>query len=408
MIQERNQTWYIEDARAHDIADEYGTPTYIYSKRAIQENIRKVKLVFGDVPTQIGFACKANDNIHLMNLMVQEGCSLDVVGRCEYLLARHAGASPDQIVINGNAISLSDIAFFLREGIHSINIDSHEVYSHVMDMVDVIQPSIRPLFFLRVNPDVDPLVHPYVSTGLKKSKFGIPLAQAEEILDHDQLGIIGIHAHIGSNLQEVSPFVEALDKLSAFAQSHPKIRHLNMGGGWGIDYLHDGTAFSVEKYQKQILPKLSGFEPPVLLELGRFLIANAGILVSKCLYHKKGHSRHFLVCDTNMAHLIRPALYQSFHKIIPLIFHTDQREKTIYDVVGGLCESGDILAWDRELARVEPGELIAILDAGAYGFSMASNYNAALRPAEVLVDGSKFRCIRNRETIEDILRLMEV
>ncbi len=408
MIHMRNQTWYIEDARANDITNEYGTPTYIYSKRAILENIQKVRRVFGDIPTQIGFACKANDNIHLMHLMVQEGCSLDVVGRYEYLLARRAGASPDQIVINGNAISPSDITFFLREGVHSINIDSQEVYRQVVDLVDVIQPSIRPLFFLRVNPDVDPLVHPYVSTGLKKSKFGIPLEQAKELLAHDRLGIVGIHAHIGSNLQEVSPFVEAIDKLSAFAQSYPTIQRLNMGGGWGIDYLHDGTAFSIKEYQKHILPRLSRFEPPVLLELGRFLIANAGILVSKCIYHKKGHSRSFLVCDTHMAHLIRPALYQSYHQIIPLISHSDQREKTVCDVVGGLCESGDILAWDRDLAKVESGELIAILDAGAYGFSMASNYNASLRPAEVLVDGPKVTCIRKRETIEDLLRLMEV
>lgn len=408
MIEKREKGWYVEEVKVDDIASRFGTPLYIYSQRTLLENIQRVRDVFHEISVQIGFACKANDNIHLMRLMLEQGCALDVVGKGEYMLARHAGAAPESIVVNGNGVTPEEMRFFLKEGVYSINIDSVEAYECMADVVEEISGPLKSLLFLRVNPDVDPLVHPYVSTGLKKSKFGIPLEQAAAILKHDKIGISGIHAHIGSNLQEVSPFAQAFEKMVAFFQSHPKIRHVNIGGGWGIDYLRDGKSFSTEAYRQKALPFLKSFQPPVLMELGRFLAGNAGILLSRCLYHKRGQWKRFVVCDTNMAHLIRPALYQSHHQVLPLVMQGSQREKVVCDVVGGLCESGDVLATDRELEEVNAGELLAIMDAGAYGYSMASNYNAALRPAEVLIHGDTCRVIRRRETTEDLLRLMEV
>lgn len=397
--------WKIEEVSVEQIVRKYGTPCYVYSAAAIEHAIQKAFLALEGLPATISFACKANDNPLLLNFLQQRGLWMDVVTMGEYQIALRSAVKPEHMIVNGNAKTIEDITQWWEAGVHAINIDSVEEYTLIAD--NGFKSNDRTHFFLRVNPDVDAKTHPYISTGLKKNKFGIPLETAQEILTDDRISIMGIHMHIGSSLMQIEPYIEALEKLLHFKEKNPQIQFLNIGGGWGIDYTHTGKDFDLDNYRKKVLPLLKSFECPILAELGRFIIGGAGVLLSKVIYRKQTPYKQFVVCDANMATLIRPALYAAEHQIVPLISKEEKRELLTVDVVGGLCESGDILALGRRMKEVLPGETIAILDTGAYGYSMASNYNGTLKPAEILIQGEKSRMIRKRETIDDLMRLVE-
>ena len=397
--------WFIENVPVDQIAEKFGTPCYIYSAAEIDAAVTKVMEALEGLPATVFFACKANGNPLLLNHLHQKGLWMDVVTMGEYQVALRSGVKPEHIAVNGNGKTLPDIEKWLNDGVFAINIDSKEEYGLIVE--NGLSGENGTHFFLRVNPDVDGKTHPYISTGLKKNKFGIPLEEAQKILQEDRLPVSGIPMHIGSSIQEVAPYKEAIEKLLAFKERNPQIEMVNFGGGWGIDYAHSGSGFDLKSYREQIGPLLQAFQCPICLELGRYIVASAGLLLSKILYLKQTPYKRFLVCDANMACLIRPALYQAEHLVVPLIPKEEKRKKMTVDVVGALCETGDILAAGRSLEELVSGERIAIMDTGAYGYSMASNYNGTFRPSEVLVNGEKARLIRKRESVDDLLRLID-
>jgi len=403
MLQYIDTQWMVEQVRVEELAERFGTPLYVYSMQKINDQIDQVIQAFDNVPCLPGFACKANGNIHLLHFLAGRGLWVDVVSMGEYHLAREAGVKNHKIVVNGNAKNAEEMEFFLSEGVYSYNIDSREEYRLIQERK--ITPNPATILSLRVNPDVDPHTHPYISTGLQKNKFGISTEVAAELLAEDTLGISGLHSHIGSNIFDVDAYLQTVTTLLDLARKFPSIGHLNLGGGWGIDYGHDGKSFPVREFFEKVVPLLRDAGLPVMVELGRFLVGPAGILLCRVLLRKKNPLKEFVVLDTNMAHLIRPALYQAKHHVQPLISET--RKQIRADIVGGLCETGDVLALDRDLPEVFRGELLAIEDVGAYGFSMSSNYNGTPRPAEVAVLGSKCKLIRKRESFSDLYRLME-
>ena len=397
--------WFVEKVPVDLIAEKYGTPTYVYSAAQMDAAILRVIESVEGLPATVFFACKANNNPLLLNYLHQKGLWMDVVTMGEYQIALRSGVKPERIVVNGNGKTLLDIETWLNDGVFAINIDSKEEYGLIVENGLTGERGTR--FFLRVNPDVDSRTHPYISTGLKKNKFGIPMEEAQKLLQEDHLPVSGIHMHIGSSIQEIAPFKEAMEKLLSFKERNPQIQMVNFGGGWGIDYGHTGSGFDLNRFREEIGPLLRQFRCPIFLELGRYIVASAGLLLSKVLYLKQTPYKRFLVCDANMASLIRPALYQAEHMVVPLIQEGEKRQKMTVDVVGALCETGDILAYNRSLEELIPGEHIAILDTGAYGYSMSSNYNGTFRPAEVLVNDEKTRLIRKRETVDDLLRLID-
>jgi diaminopimelate decarboxylase len=397
--------WKIEGVSVEEIAKKYGTPTYVYSGMMLEEAISKVYHVFEGLPFTLSYACKANGNPLLLNFLHKHGLWMDVVTMGEYQIARRAGVKPENIIVNGNGKTLFDLETWLEEGVFAINIDSQEEYSLIVE--NRLSGNDRTQFFLRVNPDVDAKTHPYISTGLKKNKFGIHLETAQKILEEDRLPVSGIHMHIGSSISEITPYAEAIEKLLRFKERNSSLQYLNIGGGWSIDYSHSGKEFDVSAFRQTIVPLLKSFDCPVIAELGRYIVGSAGTLLSKVMYLKQTPYKRFIVCDANMATLIRPALYGAEHIVLPLIAPEKKRKRFIVDVVGALCETGDILAQGREIDEVVPGELVAILDTGAYGYAMSSNYNGVFRPAEVLVQAENTRLIRRRETADDIMRLIE-
>ena len=409
MIEKMNGKVMIESVDLFELAEKYGTPLYCYSKQAIKDRIKMIYHTMEEIADfHLGFALKANNNIHLINLLVKNGCMIDIVNHNEYILAREGGTPADKIVVNGNGASREFLETMIAEGVYSINIDSYEEYKIVRNIVEKLDDKERlPNFMLRVNPDVNPNTHPYISTGLKENKFGIQMDVARKILSTDKGLITGLHTHIGSNIFDISPFKEAFAKLLELKKDFPQLKAVNIGGGWGIDYHKEGTDFDTETFRKEIVPLLKEMDCRIMMEIGRFIMGPSGILLSKVLYKKETEFKTFVVCDANMANMIRPALYDAYHHIQPL--HTKPvEEKITADVVGGLCETGDRLAKNREIEDVSKGDLIAIHDAGAYGYSMASNYNAESKPAEVLIYKDSHRLIRKRETVQDLLKKMKI
>jgi diaminopimelate decarboxylase len=268
-------------------------------------------------------------------------------------------------------------------------------------------PQGLPAFMLRVNPDVDPHTHPYISTGLKENKFGVQMDTARAILLSDNGLITGLHTHIGSNIYDIGAYQEAFETLLDLKKDFSRLNFINIGGGWGIDYEKNGKHIDLDAYTEHVLPILKQFDCPVMMEIGRFILGPSGVLLSKVLYKKVTEFKTFVVCDANMANMIRPALYNAYHHVKPLHVNSSDDEITA-DIVGGLCETGDRIAVNRDIEDVSTGDLLAILDTGAYGYSMASNYNAESRPAEILISDDECRLIRKRETVKDLLKKMKV
>lgn len=399
---------YAEGVPLRQIATELGTPFYAYSQKGLEDAYRAFDAAFGEHPHLICFAMKANGNLAVLATLGRLGSGFDIVTGGELFRALKAGADPRRIVFSGVGKSDEEIGYALTSNILMFNVESAEEL-RAIDRVAGTLGRTAPVA-IRVNPDVDPQTHPYISTGMKSAKFGVNISQAREVyaeaLAARHLEVIGVDCHIGSQLTRLSPFVDSLRKVLPLidelrAQGAP-IRYLDFGGGLGISYDQEQPP-TPEAYAKAILQEVEGKDLTLIFEPGRHLIGNAGALVTKVLYNKAGEAKHFVIVDAGMNDLIRPSIYDAYHRILPVSANTDRGARQV-DVVGPICESTDVLARDRELPDVHAGELLAVLSAGAYGFSMSSQYNARPRVPEVLVDGARYDVVRARETYDDLIR----
>ncbi len=395
-----------EDVPVERIAKEVGTPAYIYSLATLRRHFRVFDQAFKNQSHLVCFSVKANSNLAVLKVFVNEGGGFDIVSGGELFRVLKAGSDPKKLVFSGVGKSRSEFEYALNSGILMFNVESEQE----LDVLDQVASGLgkKAPISLRINPDVDPQTHPYISTGMKKSKFGIDIKRSVELykraLSLSHVEVIGVDCHIGSQLTSVSPFVDALARvkglLEVLKQEGANIRYLDLGGGLGIRY-KDEEPPHPDEYAAAIIDSLKGLELTLILEPGRVIVGNAGILVTEVLYLKETQEKNFVVVDGAMNDLIRPALYGSYQGISPVKNRT--AEKIVADVVGPICESGDFFAQDREIQKPQPGDLLAVMSAGAYGFTMASNYNSRPRVAEVLVDGKRFDVIRTRETLEDII-----
>jgi len=403
----RNEELYCEDVKISSIAEQVGTPVYIYSAKTLRRHYNVFKDAFVKTKPLICYSVKANSNIAVVSLFASMGAGADIVSGGELFRAIKAGIESKKIVYSGVGKTAEEIAYGLKEGILMFNVESIEELEAIDDIAG--QMRVKAPVSIRVNPDIDPLTHPYISTGMKKNKFGIDVKYAKEAYNiarsKDNIKIVGIDMHIGSQLTELSPIVDALKRLydlvSELIKAGINIRYIDIGGGLGITYKDEETV-SLDKYAKAIETTLRNFQGKLVLEPGRLLVGNAGILVAKVLYRKSNERKKFMIVDAGMNDLIRPSFYDAYHEIVPV--RKTQSKYVKQDVVGPICESGDFFAHDRSLPLLERGQLIALMSAGAYGFSMSSNYNSRKRAAEVLVNGKEYYVIRERETNEALIR----
>jgi diaminopimelate decarboxylase len=389
------------------LADRYGTPLYVYSASTIRERARRWQRAFGKFPHTLCYSVKANSNLNILRLLAGLGCGFDVVSRGELeRVLRVSRKAARNVVFSGVGKRREELEAALRAGILLFNVESESELSLLGECANRVKRAAR--VALRVNPDVPANTHPYISTGLRQHKFGIPIRQARALYSrarsHKLLKVRGVSVHIGSQITDVEPFSLALERVAELvrelrADGHT-IDYVDAGGGLGIPYERsDGPDFS--QYAEAVLRPLRGLKVHLLLEPGRAIVGPAGALVTRVLYRKSNHGKKFVIVDSAMNDFLRPSLYNAYHEMVPV--QTAKSIETV-DVVGPICETGDFFARDRELAVLEEGQLVAILDVGAYGMVLASNYNSRPRPAEVLVDGKSVRLIRRRETIEDLLR----
>ena len=411
-FQYKNEQLYVEDLPVKQLAEEFGTPLYIYSRATLERHWHAFDSALGKHPHLICYAVKANSNIGILNVMAKLGSGFDIVSQGELERVLAAGGEASKVVFSGVAKSRAEIMRALEVGIRCFNVESVAELHHINQIAGEMG-KIAPIS-LRVNPDVDAHTHPYISTGLKENKFGVSVDEAREVyklaatLPH--VKITGMDCHIGSQLTELQPFLDATDRLIRLMEQLKEdgitLKHLDLGGGLGVTYT-DETPPHPSDYAAALLNKLKNYKDlEIILEPGRAIAANAGILVAKVQYLKSNESRNFAITDTGMNDMIRPALYEAYMNIIE-IDRTLEREKAIYDVVGPVCETSDFLGKQRELAIAE-GDYIAQRSAGAYGASMSSNYNSRPRTAEVLVDGDKAHLIRRRENLSELWALESI
>ena len=411
-FQYKNEQLYVEDLPVKQLAEEFSTPLYIYSRATLERHWHAFDSALGKHPHLICYAVKANSNIGILNVMAKLGSGFDIVSQGELERVLAAGGEASKVVFSGVAKSRAEIMRALEVGIRCFNVESVAELHHINQIAGEMG-KVAPIS-LRVNPDVDAHTHPYISTGLKENKFGVSVDEAREVyklaatLPH--VKITGMDCHIGSQLTELQPFLDATDRLIRLIEQLQEdgitLKHLDLGGGLGVTYT-DETPPHPSDYAAALLNKLKGYENlEIILEPGRAIAANAGILVAKVQYLKSNESRNFAITDTGMNDMIRPALYEAYMNIIE-IDRTLEREKAIYDVVGPVCETSDFLGKQRELAIAE-GDYIAQRSTGAYGASMSSNYNSRPRTAEVLVDGNKAHLIRRRESLSELWALESI
>lgn len=397
-----------EEVALDTVARRAGTPCYVYSSRAILEAFRAYDAALGSLPHKVCYAVKANSTLAVLALLARAGAGFDIVSGGELFRVLKAGGDPASVVFSGVGKTADEVEYALASGIHGFNCESESE----MALIDALaaRRGVKARVAVRVNPDVDAATHPYISTGLREHKFGIDIAEVEGVYERAaalaHLSPEGVSCHIGSQILEMAPLLEALDKLIALAgrlrAKGLPIRDLDLGGGLGVAYRPGDQAPSRDAFASAIRERVKGKDLRVVLEPGRSIVAEAGALLARVLYRKRGGTKEFVVVDAAMTELIRPALYGSHHEIIPL--RQSSRGVIVADVVGPVCESGDFLARDREVANVLPGDLLAISTTGAYGFVAASNYNSRVRPPEILVEGDVWRIIRSRETYEDLPR----
>jgi diaminopimelate decarboxylase len=419
-FQYRDGRLYCEDVAVTELADQFGTPLYIYSQNAVLGTLTALRTAFAEVDPLICYSVKANSNLGILKVMAQHGSAFDVVSMGELYRVHLAGGAAGKTVFAGVGKTDDEIRAGLDAGVLMFNVESEgelDAIARVAASVGKVAP-----IALRVNPDVDPKTHRYISTGKKESKFGMDTERAEHVAKAaakaPSLCMIGLHMHIGSQITTTEPYASAVAKgvelIGRLRRLGHPIAWYNMGGGYGIDY-RGHEARQVDEFAQVIVPGIKSVNCRLAIEPGRVIVGNAGILVSRVLYTKQSGEKRFLIQDAAMNDLIRPALYESFHRIWPVTlpagvssapddFDTAGAGTEPCDVVGPVCESGDFLARDRPLPRVDCGALLAIFSAGAYGMVMASNYNTRPRAAEILVDRSDARLVRRRETYEDLVR----
>jgi diaminopimelate decarboxylase len=418
---------YCDDVDLARAAEQFGTPLYIYSAGTILDHFHRLDAALAPLDHLICYAVKANSNRAVLKLLVEAGAGFDIVSGGELFRAIKAGADPKKCTFAGVGKARDEIEYAIEQGVYSFNVESEAELEYI-DKIAGEKKSRAPIA-LRVNPDVDPHTHAYISTGLHENKFGIALEDAPRIYERaakmPNIEIVGVQMHIGSQITEAGPFAAAISKVAPLVRdlkSKYKIKFFSIGGGMGIIYRralesgpgkwwhdHGGepSAFSVRDYANAIAPPLSDLGVRVLVEPGRFLVGNAGILLTRVRYIKKSGDKKFAIVDAGMNDLIRPALYRSYHEIVPVeqkVGSERNRKIEKIDIVGPVCESGDFFAVDREMPEVREGDLLAIMSAGAYGFVMASNYNSRPLPAEALVRGDKVALIRKRQTWDDLVR----
>lgn len=399
---------WAEDVDLSANIDDWGTPCYVYSRATIERHWKAFDSALGEQPHLVCYAVKANSNLAVLNVLAKIGSGFDIVSMGELERVLRAGGSADKIVFSGVGKTAEEMARALDVGIRCFNVES-QAELELLEQV-AADKGVQAPVSLRVNPDVDAKTHPYISTGLKDNKFGIAIDDVvpvyQHIADSDHLKVMGVDCHIGSQLTEVTPFVDALDRVLALvdrlAEIDIRLHHLDLGGGLGIRYQDENPPLP-EEQMAAILERLAGRDFEILIEPGRAIVGNAGILLTRVLYLKHNEEKNFAVVDAAMNDLMRPALYQAWMAIEPVVTPpSSAKTKTkVYDVVGPICETGDFLGKERELS-IEQGDLLVVRSAGAYGFTMSSNYNSRPRVAEVMVDGEKFKVIRQRETIEQL------
>lgn len=410
-FQYKDNDLYCEKIAIEKIAEEAGTPLYVYSRETLEHHFKVFDQAFAEVPHITCYAVKANSNIAILNTFGSLGGGADIVSGGELFRALKAGISPDKIVYSGVGKKTDEIDFALKSNILMFNIESPQELRVINERAALLGKKARTA--IRVNPDVDPKTHPYISTGLKKSKFGIDIKKAIDeyraCKDLKNIEMVGVDCHIGSQITQIEPFKDAMKKIKQLVVTLKaegfNIKYLDLGGGLGIPYNTEEPPQPLD-YARSIIDEVKELGCTLILEPGRLLVGNAGILVTKVLYTKHGEEKDFVIVDAGMNDLIRPSIYGSFHHIQPV--RKEDREDRMVDVVGPICESGDFLAKERQMPEARQGELLAVMSGGAYGFAMASNYNSRPRTAEVLVHGSKYHIIRKRETYDDLIRLEEI
>lgn len=397
---------YAENVAVSDIAAQHGTPLYIYSRATLERHWHAFNDAVGEHPHLVCYAVKANSNLGVLSVLAKLGSGFDIVSAGELARVIEAGGDTSKVVFSGVGKKHDEIRYALKQGIMCFNVESEPELHRINEVAGEL--GVKAPISLRINPDVDAKTHPYISTGLKANKFGIAreraLATYELAASLPHLNVVGMDCHIGSQLTEIGPFVDALERLlvliDELAQRGITIEHLDVGGGLGVTYNNEQPPHP-KAYAQAMAEKMEGRENlKLILEPGRAIAANAGILVTEVEFIKEGEEKSFAIVDAAMNDLLRPALYSAWQKIIPVNTHSNARTRT-YDVVGPVCETGDFIGKDRELA-IAPGDLLAVRSAGAYGFVMASNYNSRCRPAEIMVDGDNTIVVRERENQKDL------
>jgi diaminopimelate decarboxylase len=404
----RENVLFCEDVELSRITAETGTPCYVYSAEALREGYLAYERALEGVPHRVCYAVKANGNLSVLRLLGGLGAGFDIVSGGELFRVLKAGGDPATVVFAGVGKTREEIEFALENGIFGFNCESEAELALISSLA--VRLGKTAAVAIRVNPDVDALTHPYISTGLREHKFGIDIAEVEQVYERARvlpnLSLDGVSCHIGSQLLDAAPLLESARKMIALAGRLRArgfdIRHLDLGGSVGVPYEPGESQPDLAGYLSAVRMMVEGKSLTLLFEPGRWIAARAGVLLTRVLYRKRNGEKEFIVVDAGMNDLIRPALYQAWHEIVPL--RKNQFGTIVADVVGPICESGDFLARDREVVNALPGDSLAVLNAGAYGFSQASNYNARPRACEVLVDGASWRIVRRRETLDDLIR----
>jgi diaminopimelate decarboxylase len=404
----RGRRLFCEEAALDEIAAQARTPCYVYSSRTILDRYAAYDEAFGDVPHTVCYAVKANSNLALLKLLAEAGSGFDIVSGGELFRVLKAGGDPGKVVFSGVGKTADEIDYALDRGIFGFNCESEPE----IDLIDAIarRRGVRARVGLRVNPDVDASTHPYISTGQREHKFGIGISEVEDVyrraMRHPGIVLESVSCHIGSQLLDTHPLLEAVRKMVELVDrlraGGISISHIDLGGGLGIPYRRTERGPEIDVFVARMCELLAGRQLHAMVEPGRSVVGEAGVLLTRVLFRKRNGNQEFVIVDAAMNDLIRPALYQSHHEIVPVV--RDCAETIRADVVGPVCETGDFLARDREMPDMQSGDLLAICTAGAYGFVQASNYNSRPRPAEVLVDGSGWRIVRRRESYEDLIQ----
>lgn len=412
MFSYKNGEFYVEDVSVSEIADQVGTPCYVYSYKFIEDTYNEYKEAFSEIEPIICYSAKANSNLSILKAFSSLGCGFDIVSVGELKKVLTIGADPKKIVFSGVGKTRDEIIAAIEAEILFFNVESVAELEFINEIA--ISIGKKASISLRVNPDINPNTHPYISTGFKKSKFGIEINKALEVykdcVNKQGLQVVGIDAHIGSQIFEITPFIDSLKKLIELADrllnEGINIQYIDIGGGLGIKYENEEQPLSKTKFANAIINELNGKPYKIVLEPGRSLIGNGGIMLTRVLYNKIGTEKKFIIIDAAMNDLIRPAFYDSYHEIVTA--KQNNSNKDIFDIVGPICESGDFLAKDRQFPSVSKDDLLVVKSAGAYGFVMSCNYNSRPRAAEVFVKGDKYFTIKQRESFEDLIKGEEV